>query len=287
MALSCEKVSARLQPATAGHARLVLSKTVPFFCTSLYLGAMATVMAVSSSYDRWTLPGLSIEVEGLALGPHIYKWRNPIQRQRKPSANHLRFSVRVQRFKVLLIHGMALVSSAALCFSVVQCTNQCLGEAADRCAHFTDKKLAAWTTTGISPPPSPPLPSPPTMSARPAARPARTNGELNREWRRVSPRVRAALARPQYSIESAVASVPPSLPLSLLAWEDATLPEWRVSPPARSLPEYTPERPTDSHRKERRNRERQRKPGREQRGGRHSPLRQAQRAIERTSARWR
>ena len=34
--LSWEKVSARLQPATAGHARLVLSKTVPFFCTSLY-----------------------------------------------------------------------------------------------------------------------------------------------------------------------------------------------------------------------------------------------------------
>ena len=36
MELSCEKVSARLQPATAGHARLVLSKTVPFFCTTLY-----------------------------------------------------------------------------------------------------------------------------------------------------------------------------------------------------------------------------------------------------------
>ena len=34
--LSWEKVSARLQPATAGHARLVLSKTVPFFCTTLY-----------------------------------------------------------------------------------------------------------------------------------------------------------------------------------------------------------------------------------------------------------
>ena len=30
MALSWEKVSARLQPATAGHARLMLSKTVPF-----------------------------------------------------------------------------------------------------------------------------------------------------------------------------------------------------------------------------------------------------------------
>ena len=30
MELSCEKVSARLQPATAGHTRLVLSKTVPF-----------------------------------------------------------------------------------------------------------------------------------------------------------------------------------------------------------------------------------------------------------------
>ena len=26
-----------LQPATAGHARLVLSKTVPFFCTTLYI----------------------------------------------------------------------------------------------------------------------------------------------------------------------------------------------------------------------------------------------------------
>ena len=37
MALSWEKVSARLQPATAGHARLVLSKTVPFFCTNLYM----------------------------------------------------------------------------------------------------------------------------------------------------------------------------------------------------------------------------------------------------------
>ena len=36
MELSWEKVSARLQPATAGHASLVLSKTVPFFCTSLY-----------------------------------------------------------------------------------------------------------------------------------------------------------------------------------------------------------------------------------------------------------
>ena len=31
MALSCGKVSARLQPATAVHARLVLSKTVLFF----------------------------------------------------------------------------------------------------------------------------------------------------------------------------------------------------------------------------------------------------------------
>ena len=36
MELSWEKVSARLQPATAGPARLVLSKIVPFFCTSLY-----------------------------------------------------------------------------------------------------------------------------------------------------------------------------------------------------------------------------------------------------------
>ena len=37
MTLSWEKVSARLQPATAGHARLVLSKTVLFFCPALYL----------------------------------------------------------------------------------------------------------------------------------------------------------------------------------------------------------------------------------------------------------
>ena len=36
MVPSFEKVSARPQPATAGHARLVLSKTVLFFCTSLY-----------------------------------------------------------------------------------------------------------------------------------------------------------------------------------------------------------------------------------------------------------
>ena len=36
MELSWEKVSAQLQPATAGHARLLLSKTVPFFCTTLY-----------------------------------------------------------------------------------------------------------------------------------------------------------------------------------------------------------------------------------------------------------
>ena len=36
MELSWEKVSALLQPATAGHARLVLNKTVPFFCTTLY-----------------------------------------------------------------------------------------------------------------------------------------------------------------------------------------------------------------------------------------------------------
>ena len=35
--LSWEKVSARLQQATAGHARLVLSKTVPVFCTTLYV----------------------------------------------------------------------------------------------------------------------------------------------------------------------------------------------------------------------------------------------------------
>ena len=37
MALIWEKVSARLQPATAGHDRLVLGKTVPFFCTTLYI----------------------------------------------------------------------------------------------------------------------------------------------------------------------------------------------------------------------------------------------------------
>ena len=52
MELSLEKVSARLQPATAGHARLVLSKTVPFFCTSLYNSR------VSYSIGRDRLGGL-------------------------------------------------------------------------------------------------------------------------------------------------------------------------------------------------------------------------------------
>ena len=33
---SCEKGSACLQPAQAGHARLVLNKTVTFLCTMLY-----------------------------------------------------------------------------------------------------------------------------------------------------------------------------------------------------------------------------------------------------------
>ena len=37
MAPSCEKVSARLQPATAGHARLVLSKQLEQIYTSLYI----------------------------------------------------------------------------------------------------------------------------------------------------------------------------------------------------------------------------------------------------------
>ena len=37
MELSWEKVLAWLQPATPGHARLVLSKSVPFSCTSLYI----------------------------------------------------------------------------------------------------------------------------------------------------------------------------------------------------------------------------------------------------------
>ena len=37
MELSWEKVSALLQPATAGHARLVLNKTVLLFCTTLYI----------------------------------------------------------------------------------------------------------------------------------------------------------------------------------------------------------------------------------------------------------
>ena len=37
MELSCEKVSARLQPAIAGHARLVLSKQLEQIYTSLYI----------------------------------------------------------------------------------------------------------------------------------------------------------------------------------------------------------------------------------------------------------
>ena len=51
--LSWEKVSARLQPATAGHARLVLSKTVPFFCTSLYTTLLAYPDAPDSKASEW------------------------------------------------------------------------------------------------------------------------------------------------------------------------------------------------------------------------------------------
>ena len=44
---SWEKVSAQLQPATAGHARLVLSKTVLFFCTNLYSPFKKNIYKVS------------------------------------------------------------------------------------------------------------------------------------------------------------------------------------------------------------------------------------------------
>ena len=41
--LSCEKVSARLQPATAGHARLVLSKQLEQIYTSLYMASTSSL----------------------------------------------------------------------------------------------------------------------------------------------------------------------------------------------------------------------------------------------------
>ena len=50
--LSCEKVSAWLQPATAIHARLMLSKAVPFFCTGLYTLIMDSVHALGPRQNK-------------------------------------------------------------------------------------------------------------------------------------------------------------------------------------------------------------------------------------------
>ena len=65
MGLSCEKVSACLQPATAGHARLVLSKTVPFFCTSLYDASFHT--------SCWFIAGMMTEPVGSSVGISSYE----------------------------------------------------------------------------------------------------------------------------------------------------------------------------------------------------------------------
>ena len=89
MGLSWEKVSARLQPATAGHARLVLSKTAHFFCTSLYTGlekmsgfsrAIWRISEFCINYDvrpyamiilRLTQPSLKLTTESRATAsPH-------------------------------------------------------------------------------------------------------------------------------------------------------------------------------------------------------------------------
>ena len=51
--LSWEKVSARLQPATAGHARLVLSKQVEQIYTSLYMVQIGESKAVSCPWSTW------------------------------------------------------------------------------------------------------------------------------------------------------------------------------------------------------------------------------------------
>ena len=64
MELSCEKVSAWLQPATAGHARLVLSKTVLFFCTSLYtLLCIVIISCTSGANPDGKPPHLLLRVE--------------------------------------------------------------------------------------------------------------------------------------------------------------------------------------------------------------------------------
>ena len=73
MEQSWEKVSARLQPATAGHARMVLSKTVPFFCTTLYCWSTKLgLFSWSPAPSAWT----SYTEASLPLKP-IYpkKWR--------------------------------------------------------------------------------------------------------------------------------------------------------------------------------------------------------------------
>ena len=63
MELSCEKVSAWLQPATAGHARLVLSKTVHFFCSSLYICPFQ-----ASLWGDFLRDLLSLELRPLEVG---------------------------------------------------------------------------------------------------------------------------------------------------------------------------------------------------------------------------
>ena len=71
MELSWEKFFAQLQPATAGHARLVLTKTVLFFCTSLYTYGDSVkerredkrVLHYNENVIRWTAAAGTMERE--------------------------------------------------------------------------------------------------------------------------------------------------------------------------------------------------------------------------------
>ena len=51
----CEKRSAHLQPAQAGHARLMLNKAVTFICTTLYLDSGNR--AEKENFSVWVVTG--------------------------------------------------------------------------------------------------------------------------------------------------------------------------------------------------------------------------------------
>ena len=74
MLSTCEKVTARLQSATAGHARLVLSKTVPFFCTTLYVRKTCFAGEISQSLALLTFThSLNIVIDPLIYAATCFK----------------------------------------------------------------------------------------------------------------------------------------------------------------------------------------------------------------------